>query len=69
MLVVPQLTPFVGVVLTLIILFDMDKQHLKLMIKQLKMVVEELEAEVYSDPNSYVEPNGKTITYADQEEM
>ena len=46
----------------------MDKQHLKLMIKQLKMVVEELEAEVYSDPNSYVEPNGKTITYADQEE-
>ena len=47
----------------------MDKQHLKLMIKQLKMVVEELEAEVYSGPNSYVEPNGKTITYADQEEM
>jgi hypothetical protein len=47
----------------------MDKQHLKLMIKQLKMVVEELEAEVYSDPNAYVEPNGKEITYADQEEM
>ncbi|BCU94121.1 MAG: hypothetical protein CM15mV4_0860 [Caudoviricetes sp.] len=30
----------------------MDKNHLKLMIKQLKMVVEELEAEVYSDPTS-----------------
>ena len=47
----------------------MDKQHLKLMIKQLKMVVEELEAEVYSDPTSYVEPDDKKITYADQEEM
>ncbi len=47
----------------------MDKNHLKLMIKQLKMVVEELEAEVYSDPSSYVEGNGKRITYADQEEM
>ena len=40
----------------------MDKNHLKLMIKQLKMVVEELEADsVYSDP-------GKRITYADQED-
>ena len=47
----------------------MDKNHLKLMIKQLKMVVEEFEAEVYSDPSSYVEGNGKRITYADQEEM
>ena len=47
----------------------MDKHHLKLMIKQLKMVVEELEAEVYSDPTSYVEPDGKKVTYADQEEM
>ena len=47
----------------------MDKNHLKLMIKQLKMVVEELEAEVYSDPTAYIEDNGKRITYADQEEM
>ena len=39
----------------------MDKNHLKLMIK--------LEAEVYSDPTSYIEDNGKRITYADQEEM
>ena len=39
------------------------------MIKQLKMVVEELEAEVYSDPTSDIEDNGKRITYADQEEM
>ena len=69
MLVVPQLTPFVGVWLTLIILFDMDKNHLKLIIKNLKTVIEELEAEVYSDPTSYVEPNGKSVTYADQEEM
>tara|TARA_B100000405_G_scaffold279909_1_gene223492 strand:- start:501 stop:710 length:210 start_codon:yes stop_codon:yes gene_type:complete len=69
MLVVPQLTPFVGVLLTLIILFDMDKNHLKLIIKNLKTVIEELEAEVYSDPTSYVEPNGKSVTYADQEEM
>ena len=68
-MVVPQLTPFVGVLLTLIILFDMDKNHLKLIIKNLKTVIEELEAEVYSDPTSYVEPNGKSVTYADQEEM
>ena len=60
---------FVGVLLTLIILFDMDKNHLKLIIKNLKTVIEELEAEVYSDPTSYVEPNGKSVTYADQEEM
>ena len=47
----------------------MDKNHLKLMIKQLKMVVEELEAEVYSDPNSYIGGESRPITYADQEEM
>ena len=47
----------------------MDKNHLKLMIKQLKMVVEELEAEVYSDPTAYVNGDSKPITYADQEEM
>ena len=69
MLVALQPTPFVGVLLTLIILFDMDKNHLKLIIKNLKTVIEELEAEVYSDPTSYVEPNGKSVTYADQEEM
>ena len=69
MLVVPQLTPFVGVLLTLIILFDMDKNHLKLIIKNLKTVIEELEAEVYSDPTAYVNGDSKTITYADQEEM
>tara|TARA_B100000214_G_scaffold179122_1_gene128968 strand:- start:695 stop:868 length:174 start_codon:yes stop_codon:yes gene_type:complete len=57
------------VLLTLIILFDMDKNHLKLIIKNLKTVIEELEAEVYSDPTAYVEPNGKSVTYADQEEM
>ena len=69
MLAVPQLTHFVDVLLTLIILFDMDKNHLKLIIKNLKTVIEELEAEVYSDPTSYVEPNGNSVTYADQEEM
>ena len=69
MLAVPQLTHFVDVLLTLIILFDMDKNHLKLIIKNLKTVIEELEAEVYSDPTSYVEPNGNSVTYADQGEM
>ena len=47
----------------------MDKNHLKLIIKNLKTVIEEVEAEVYSDPTAYVEPNGKNVTYADQEEM
>ena len=64
-----QLTNFVGVWLTLIILFDMDKNHLKLIIKNLKTVIEELEAEVYSDPTAYVNGGEHRVTYADQEEM
>ena len=47
----------------------MDKNHLKLIIKNLKTVIEELEAEVYSDSTAYVNGDSKTITYADQEEM
>ena len=39
------------------------------MIKQLKMVVEELEAEVYSDPTAYVNDGEHRVTYADQEEL
>ena len=64
-----QLMNFVGVWLTLIILFDMDKNHLKLIIKNLKTVIEELEAEVYSDPTAYVNGGEHRVTYADQEEM
>ncbi len=69
MLVALQLMNFVGVWLTLIILFDMDKNHLKLIIKNLKTVIEELEAEVYSDPTAYVNGGEHRVTYADQEEM
>ena len=47
----------------------MDKNHLKLIIKNLKTVIEELEAEVYSDPSSYIGGESRPITYADQEEM
>ena len=47
----------------------MDKNHLKLIIKNLKTVIEELEAEVYSDPTAFVEPNCKNVSYAEQEEM
>ena len=47
----------------------MDKNHLKLIIKNLKTVIEELEAEVYSDPTAYGNGDSKPITYADQEEM
>ena len=64
-----QLTNFVDVWLILIILFDMDKNHLKLIIKNLKTVIEELEAEVYSDPTAYVNGGEHRVTYADQEEM
>ena len=64
-----QLMNFVGVWLTLIILFDMDKNHLKLIIKNLKTVIEELEAEVYSDPTAYVNGGEHRVTYADQEEL
>ena len=69
MLVALQLMNFVGVWLTLIILFDMDKNHLKLIIKNLKTVIEELEAEVYSDPTAYVNGGEHRVTYADQEEL
>ena len=69
MLVAHQLMNFVDVWLILIILFDMDKNHLKLIIKNLKTVIEELEAEVYSDPTAYVNGGEHRVTYADQEEM
>ena len=49
----------------------MDKNHLKLIIKNLKTVIEELEAEVYSDPTAYIdgEHRASALGYADQEEM
>ena len=56
----------------------MDKNHLKLIIKNLKMVIEELESEVYSDPSSYTILEGghhriglgtTALGYADQEEL
>ena len=47
----------------------MDKNHLKLIIKNLKTVIEELEAEVYSDHTAYVNGGEHRVTYADQEEM
>ena len=42
---------------------------LKLIIKNLKTVIEELEAEVYSDPTAYVNGGEHRVTYADQEEL
>ena len=47
----------------------MDKNHLKLIIKNLKTVIEELDAEVYSDPTAYVNDGEHRVTYADQEEL
>ena len=47
----------------------MDKNHLKLIIKNLKTVIEELDAEVYSVPTAYVNGDSIPITYADQEEL
>jgi len=47
----------------------MDKNHLKLIIKNLKMVIEELESEVYSDPSSYTILEGgqsREVGYGDQ---
>lgn len=44
----------------------MEKEHLKLIVKNLKLLVESLEAEVYSDPEQYVEnaPH-QSLTYKD----
>ena len=36
---------------------------------EVEKTIEELEAEVYSDPTAYVNGDSKPITYADQEEM
>lgn len=43
----------------------MEKERLKLIVKNLKLLVESLEAEVYSDPNQYVSPSDikSTSTY------
>jgi hypothetical protein len=44
----------------------MEKERLKLIVKNLKLLVESLEAEVYSDPEQYVEnaPH-QSLTYKD----
>lgn len=34
----------------------MDKERLKLIVKNLELLVESLKSEVYSDPNSYQQP-------------
>jgi hypothetical protein len=40
----------------------MDTVALRVLVKQIKHLVKELEAEIYSDAQSYVSPN-KTSTY------
>lgn len=35
----------------------MDKQRLKLIVKNLKLLIESLESEILSDPESYIKDN------------
>tara|TARA_B100000287_G_scaffold372239_1_gene370759 strand:- start:1229 stop:1387 length:159 start_codon:yes stop_codon:yes gene_type:complete len=48
----------------------MDRQKLKLIYKNLKSLVDALEAEVYSDPDAYTYPKQvwpkEKVTYSDQ---
>jgi hypothetical protein len=48
----------------------MERERLKLIVKNLKLLVESLEAEVYSDPDKYVDTGkSKSIyTYSDDDD-
>ena len=39
----------------------MEKERLKLIVRNLKLLVEALESEVYSDPAAYILTNGRTL--------
>jgi len=46
----------------------MERERLKLIVKNLKLLVESLEAEVYSEPKNYVDTRPhpqKSLTYKD----
>jgi hypothetical protein len=44
----------------------MEKERLKLIVKNLKLLLESLEAEVYSDPEQYVDGTAhQSLTYKD----
>jgi hypothetical protein len=49
---------------------QMERERLKLIVKNLKLLVESLEAEVYSDPDKYVDTGkSKSIyTYSDDDD-
>ena len=40
----------------------MDKERLKLIVRNLELLVDGLKAEVYSDPSAYIDTSSKTRT-------
>ncbi len=53
--------------LTSILSLDMDREKLKLIVKNLKLLVDSLESEVYSDVDSYSNPS--SFKLADYDEV
>ena len=46
--------------------YQMERERLKLIVKNLKLLVESLEAEVYSEPEKYMEnASHKSLSYED----
>ena len=43
----------------------MERERLKLIVKNLKLLIESLEAEVYSDPDQYVDTVHQSLSYKD----
>ncbi len=47
----------------------MDKDRLKLIVRNLELLVDSLKAEIYSDTSSYKEPKVKEKTILDYDEI
>ena len=49
--------------------FDMDRERLKLMVRNLELLVDSLKAEVYSDPQAYKTPETSQSLIGDYDEI
>ena len=49
--------------------FDMDRERLKLMVRNLELLVDSLKAEVYSDPQAYKTPDKNDTLIGDYDEI
>jgi hypothetical protein len=58
--------PFFCVIISSVRCATMDRERLKLIIRNLKLLVESLESEVYSDVDAYKVEHGSGNTYSNE---